>query len=125
MTCKEHAQWWTSEVTENNRRFASNTNFTVPLNKDGLLLFVRGGVSGSVGFVEDDSLSVNEAFVDLYVEYDPRTFGKTRFFTLQNRYDGATGVGIFVSASLQTVRFSLVGVGTCVLIYLFWIRRWI
>lgn len=98
MTCEEHAQWWSSEVIENNRRFASYTNLTVPLNKDGLSLLVRGGVSGSVGFVEDDSL-VGEAFVDLYVEYDPRTFGKTRFCTLQNQYDSATGVGIFVSAS--------------------------
>lgn len=98
MTCKEHAQWWSPEVIENNRRLTSYANFTVPLNKDGLLFFVRGGVSGSVDFIEDDSLA-NEAFVDLHVEYDPRTFGKTKFCTLQNQYDSATGVGIFVSAS--------------------------
>ena len=117
MVCKDHAQWWTSKVIENDRRFASNTNFTVPLNKDGLLLLVRGGVSGSVDFVEDYSL-VNEALVDLYVEYDPRTFGKTRFCTLENRYDSATGVGIFVSAHPEPF-------GSCVLVYLFWVQRWI
>ena len=83
---------------EYNRRWSSHTNLTVPLNEDGLLVLVKGGVYGSVDFVEDDSL-VNEAYVNLYVEYDSRIFGRTKFCTLENAHDGGTGVGIFVSAS--------------------------
>jgi hypothetical protein len=49
---------------EYNRRWSSHTNLTVPLNKDGLLLLVKGGVYGSVDFVEDDSL-VDEAYINL------------------------------------------------------------
>ena len=103
MTCKDHAQWWDSEVVEYNRRWSSFTNLTVPLNKDGLLLLVEGAISGSVDFVEDDTL-VNEAYVDFYVEFHYKTFRKTEFCTLENKHDGTTGVGIFVSASLRTVR---------------------
>jgi len=70
----------------------------VPLSKDGLLIFVKGGVSGSVDFVEDDSL-VDEAYVDLHAEYDSRAFGKTKFCTLKNAHNSAGGIGIFVSVS--------------------------
>ena len=102
MACKDHAQWWQSEVIEHNRRWSSRSNLTVPLTKDGLLFLVKGSVYGSVDFVEDDSL-VNEAYADFYVEYDSRIFGKTKFCTWKNAHGNGSGLGIFVSASLLTV----------------------
>jgi len=71
---------------------------------------VKGGVYGSVDFIEDDSLA-NEAYVDFYVEYDSRVFGKTKFCGLENAHDGGSGVGIFVSVSLGH------RVGSCILIF--------
>ena len=106
MTCKDHAQFWGSEVVEYNRRWSTYTNLTVPLNKDGLLILVKGGIYGSVDFVEDDSL-VNEAYVHFYIEFGETVIGKTKFCTLEYPHDNRSGVGIFVSVSLSHRVFSV------------------
>ena len=118
VTCKDHAQWWDSNVVEYNRRWSSFTNLTVPFNEDGLLVLVEGGVYGSVDFVEDHSLA-NEAYVDFYVEYDYRVFQKTDICSLENAHDNGSGVGIFVSVLSSLLVFLLVGVVSCVLIFCF------
>jgi len=99
--CEEHIRWLSSEAVENDRGWTLRSNFSVPLNRESLLLLVDGGVSGSVDFIEVDSI-VNEAFVDLHVEYDPRTFGNTGLCTLKNPLGG---VAIFVSGLLKPVDF--------------------
>ena len=70
---------------------------------------MEGGVFGSVDVVGDDAL-VNEAYVDLYLEYDPEAFGKTKVCKLENGNDSTGGVAIFVSGSSGCRRFSLVSV---------------
>ena len=106
--CKQHAQWSRFVVVESNRRSA-HSNLTVPLHENGLWFLVEGGVFGSVDFVGDDAL-VNDAYVDLYLEYDPEAFGKTKVCKLENGNDNTGGVAIFVSGSSGRRRFSLVSV---------------
>ena len=98
MVCKNHAQWWDSNVVEHHRRWSSFTNLTVPLNEDGLSILVEGGVYGSVDFVEDDSL-VNEAYVDFYVEF--HSLRKSTFCALEDVHDSSSGIGIFVSVYIS------------------------
>ena len=42
---------------------------------------------------------MNEAYVDLHIEHDPKAFGKTKVCALENWDDNTTGVAIFVSGS--------------------------
>jgi len=92
--CGREVQWGESDVVEQNRRWSSRGNLTLPLSEEGLYFVAEGAVHGKVEFVEDASLE-DYAAIDFNIEYDDWVFAQTKFCMLE--HITGSGIGIFVS----------------------------